>query len=71
MNDYTKPPLGARPVYISSGERIKDLADAISRASCEANNYIGHISTWAEEIILHCRMIEKCLNDDAIHGQIL
>lgn len=59
MSDYTKPPLGATPAYISSGRRIKELAEAISRASEEANNYPGHIEMWAHEIMDHVDIIRN------------
>jgi hypothetical protein len=59
MNDYTKPPLGASPAYISAENRIKELAEAISRASVEGRNYIGHITLWAKEIIWQCEIMQK------------
>ena len=38
MNDYTKPPLGAAPAYIAAEARIKELGEAIVRASVEGRN---------------------------------
>ncbi len=55
MNDYTKPPLGASPAYISAENRIKELAEAISRASVEGRNYTGHITLLAKEINMAMR----------------
>lgn len=54
-----EPPLGCAPAYVRSGERIKELADAISRASDEAQNYPGHITKWAQEIIAQCDIIKN------------
>ncbi len=54
-----KPPLGAPPAFIRCEERIKELADAISRASDEGRNYTGHITLWANEIIWQCEIMEK------------
>ena len=62
MNDYTKPPLGASPAYITAENRIKELAEAISRASVEGRNYTGHITLWAKEIIWQCEIIQKSDN---------
>ena len=59
MNDYTKPPLGASPAYISAENRIKELAEAISRASVEGRYYTGHITLWAKEIIWQCDIMQK------------
>lgn len=63
MNDYTKPPLGAPPAYIAAEARIKELADAISRASVEGRNYTGHITKWANEIIWQCGLMDKARID--------
>ena len=63
MNDddfnCSPPVLGATPAYISSGRRIKELAEAIARASAEANNYPGHIEMWAREILRHVDIIKE------------
>ena len=59
MNDYTKPPLGAAPAYIAAEARIKELGEAIVRASVEGRNYPGHISAWAEEIMWQCEIIHQ------------
>ena len=57
LSDCTKPPLGAAPAYIRSGERIKELADAISRASNEAEHYVGTIAKWSREILMQVEII--------------
>lgn len=63
MNDddfnCNHPVLGVTPAYISSGRRIKELAEAIARASAEANNYPGHIEMWAHEILRHVDIIRE------------
>lgn len=46
MSDYEKPPLGARPTYISASDRIKELATAIVNHSDRADLYDGHIYLW-------------------------
>ena len=73
-DDYSTPPvLGATPAYISSGRRIKELAEAIARASAEANNYPGHIEMYAREIISHVNIIrenEYC-NPDRVRTRVV
>lgn len=58
-HNYTKPPLGAAPAFIPAERRIKELADAISRAAEEGRNYPGHISLWAREILAQCAIINS------------
>lgn len=65
MSEYDKPPLGCAPSYVTSGSRIKELANAISRAAEEAEHYTGHISIWAEEIIVHCNIISYFQDKEA------
>lgn len=62
--NYCKPPLGAPPAYIRCEARIKELADAISRASDEGRNYPGHIMIWAKEIIWQCEIMEKARSEE-------
>ena len=57
MSEYTKPPLGATPAYICSGRRIKELAEAIVRASDEAEHYTGTIENWTREILMQLEII--------------
>lgn len=59
MNEYKKPILGVAPSYIRAGARIKELAEAIARASDEAEFYPGHIEDWAREIIDQNHIIQK------------
>lgn len=61
FKSFTKPPLGASPVYITAGKRVVELSKAITRAAEEGGiyNYTGHISMWAEEIIDQCKLVEK------------
>ena len=59
MGNYTKPPLGCAPAYVRSSERIRELADAISRASDEAQNYSERIFEWAQEIMWQCEIMTR------------
>lgn len=52
-----KPPIGIKPYYIVSCERINALAEAIQRYST-TKNYKA-IELWAEEIICYCDFLEK------------
>lgn len=54
MSKGEKPPLGAEPYYITYGERIHDLADAIRRT-----NDINDIRYYISEIHLCCEMIKQ------------
>ena len=54
-----KPPLGARPYYIASGDRIHELAEAISRHAGSPNRNLDSMRKWAMEIIAQCDLIEK------------
>lgn len=54
MSKNEKPPLGAEPYYITYGERIHDLADAIRRT-----NDINDIRYYISEIHLCCEMIKQ------------
>ena len=58
--DYTRPFLGAAPAYVRSADRIGELAAAIARAAIEggAQNYVGHISLQAKEILMQVDIIE-------------
>lgn len=53
-----KPPLGACPCDMVAFERIKVLADAISRYANEGYSYKS-IEKWANEILDQCKLIEK------------
>ena len=56
-NDKTiKPPLGVKPCFIQAEERIKDLADAISRYANRGDYEI--IKRWANEILMQCDIAE-------------
>lgn len=59
MSDYEKPPLGARPTYISASDRIKELATAIVNHSERADLSDGHIYLWACEILAQIDIIRK------------
>ena len=57
--DYTRPPLGAAPAYVRCNDRIKELADAISRISKQGERYPGHIEMWAREIISQANIMKE------------
>lgn len=51
-----KPPLGVKPCYIQSSERIKDLAEAISRYADRGDYQV--LRKWAKEILMQCDVAE-------------
>lgn len=60
MSDYTKPPLGVAPVYVSSMIRIKELADAISRTTNATDaTSLSNIPIWANEILMQVEMLHQ------------
>lgn len=63
MSNYEKPPLGARPTYISASDRIKELANAIANHSDRADLCIAHIHLWASEILAQVDIIKKYENE--------
>lgn len=56
-----KPPLGVKPCFIQAEERIKDLADAISRYANRGD--YETIKRWAREICLQCDIAGMEKND--------
>lgn len=59
MSDCEKPPLGARPTYVSASDRIRELATAIANHSDRADLYVGHIHLWVSEILAQIEIIKK------------
>jgi len=57
---YNKPPLGCKPSWLSSGERIRELTGAITRNIESPNKDIDYIRKWATEILHHCAIMEHC-----------
>ena len=57
--NISKPALGCAPSYVRAGARIQELADAIGRTAEVAEQYTGHISMWAEEILMQCKIITE------------
>lgn len=57
---YNKPPLGCKPSWLSSSERIGELTRAITRNIESPNKDIDHIRKWATEILYHCAILEHC-----------
>ena len=54
-----KPPLGARPAFITSRARIKELSDAVGRLAEDPNGDIELVRLWATEICSHCEIISR------------
>ena len=48
-----KPPLGARPAYITIEARIRELGEAISRYD-SLTQTTDQIRSWAKEILIYC-----------------
>ena len=60
MNEYPKPPLGVAPAYVSSSIRIRELADAISRATEGVDTaLLSSVPIWANEILFHVELLHK------------
>lgn len=57
MNDYNKPPLGAKPAELHAEERAKELADAISRNILDGNFH--YCEMWAEELIIQIQLAKR------------
>ena len=62
-----KPPIGVKPLWFVTPNRIKELSDAISRYTeheniCTDNDVTEKIKEWAMEIMCHCNTIQ-ILND--------
>lgn len=59
MSDYEKPPLGAKPTYVSASDRIKELATAIINYSDKVCIDCGLVHLWACEILAQIEIIKK------------
>jgi len=57
---YKKPPLGCKPSWVSSYERIKELSEAIARNINGVHKDVKNVRKWATEILYHCEIMEKC-----------
>lgn len=65
---YKKPPLGCKPSWLSSCERIEELSEAITRdvngaVTRDANGVhkdTSNVKKWATEILYQCEIMEKC-----------
>lgn len=57
---YKKPPLGCKPSWISSCERIKELSEAITRNIDVVHKDTGNVKKWATEILYQCEIMEEC-----------
>lgn len=61
---FKKPPIGVSPSWYVIPNRIKELANAISRYSehnriCHDKDITNLIRELAEEIICHCDTVDK------------
>ena len=54
-----KPPLGCTPAWIRAQDRIKELADAISRNAYNELRSTGYMRMWAQEIIMQIDIMEN------------
>lgn len=59
-DDAKKPPLGCRPAWLISRERILELSEAIERWAKSSQKDVSHIREWATEIYCHCVILEYC-----------
>lgn len=65
---YNKPPLGCKPSWLSSCERIEELSEAIIRnvngaVTKDVNGVhkdTSNVKKWATEILYQCEIMEKC-----------
>lgn len=62
--ELKKPPLGARPYYITAWSRIGELAEAIYRQYEAAHGDPKLVSEWAAEIGWQCAMIQSLQEDE-------
>lgn len=65
MCEFRKPPIGVKPSWLAATERIKELADGISRyagynGSLEDKTAVMRV--WASEIIWQCNIVDKLQN---------
>lgn len=56
MDKDKKPELGCKPYYIASGQRVYDLAAAITRYAENIDCGYELIEQWSDEIKLHCQI---------------
>lgn len=61
---FKEPPIGVSPSWYVIPNRIKELANAISRYSahdriCRDKDVTNLIREWAEEITCHCNTVDK------------
>lgn len=54
-----KPPLGARPAWIAHKERVYELVEAIRRGMGPVKPDYDLIASWAREIYVLCKMIDR------------
>ncbi len=60
MQLQEKPPLGCKPGWLVSQERILELSEAIGRyAIAVGTSKTDMIREWATEILLQCDLLDK------------
>ena len=57
---YDIPPLGCKPAQLCCTERIKIVADAISRYADSPKFNSQLVKRWATEIELQCDIFDRC-----------
>jgi len=57
---YDEPPLGCKPAQLVCTDRIKVVADAISRYADSPKFNSQLVRRWATEIELQCDIFERC-----------
>lgn len=57
---YKEPPLGCKPAQLVCTDRIKIVADAISRYADSPKFNSQLVRRWATEIELQCDIFERC-----------
>ena len=57
---FDKPPLGCKPAQLVCTDRIKVVADAISRCAESPKFNSQLVRRWATEIELQCDIFERC-----------
>lgn len=57
---YDEPPLGCKPAQLVCTDRIKIVADAISRYADSPKFNSQLVRRWATEIELQCDIFERC-----------
>ena len=57
---YDKPPLVCKPPFLTSGARIKELSEAITRTISGCHKDYDCMRKCAKEILYHLEIMENC-----------